>query len=49
MESQCDGTDARVDDVTVWDAELLPTDHVFHVDHTGDDLFAEARVGSALV
>jgi len=39
-------TDARVDDVAVWHAELLPTDYGHCVDHSGDD---NVRRGACLV
>jgi len=49
MEVQSDGTDAQVDDVAVRHDELPLTDHGCSAGRIGVDLFAEARVGPALV
>jgi len=48
MEGLSDGI-VRVDDEAVCHVKLLPTDYGYCANHTGDDLFAEARVGPALV
>jgi len=60
MEGQFDSTDTRVDNVAVWyvepwtllvycHVELIPIDYGYRADRIGIDLFAEARVGPALI
>ena len=49
MEVQSDGADARVNDVSAWHVELLPTDYSYHAGRIGVELFPESHLGPALV